>query len=570
LKEYLKSIFEEASGKLEYLKGLNIVFDVPKNETHGDLSSNAAMLLTKQLKKNPRLIAEEIIAGLKIDDKVIYKTEIAGPGFINFFFTQTFVSEIVKDILASPDTFGKSDKHKGKKANVEFVSANPTGPLTVGHGRNAVTGDTIANMLEWIGYEVDREYYFNNAGRQMRVLGDSVRLRYFEILGEKIEFPEDYYQGEYIKDIAQKLFNEFGNNLKGEEPEGVFKEKAEKEIFKEIETTLARLKIKHKVFYNEKSLYGDENKKLHIGPKGAAYYNVKGKPNYKIKDKVKIAGLLSELKKIKLIYPKEKAIWLKLTELGNDSDKVIVKSTGEPTYRLPDIAYHKTKFDRGYDLIVDLFGSDHNATYPDVLAGLRALGYDTDKIKVLIHQFVTIMDGGEVVKMSTRKANYITLDELIDEVGSDVVRYFFNMRNITSHMNFDLALAKKQSDENPVFYLQYAHARICSILKMTEREELKSSTENLSLLTTNEEQLLLKKLRQFKEEIEYSTELFEAHRVCAYLEELAGLFHRFYTVCRIIGSEKNLAEARIALVTATRAVLKNGLTILGVSAPERM
>ena len=542
MKEYLKSLFDEAALRLEYLKEINLVFDIPKSEEHGDLSSNAAMLLTKQLKKNPRQIADEIISNLKIDKNIIYKTEIAGPGFINFFFTPSYVSEIVKEILVSSDTYGKTNKHSGKKANVEFVSANPTGPLTVGHGRNAVCGDTIANMLEWNGYEVDREYYFNNAGRQMRVLGDSVRLRYFEILGEKIEFPEDYYQGEYIKDIAKKLFDEYGDKLKNEEPEGVFKEKAEKEIFKEIETTLSRLKIKHKVFYNENSLYEEK----------------------------KIESLLKTFKEKNLSYEKDGAVWLKLTELGNETDKVIVKSTGEPTYRLPDIAYHKTKFDRGYDLIVDLFGSDHNATYPDVIAGLKALGYDTDKVKVLIHQFVTIMDGGEVVKMSTRKANYITLDELIDEVGSDVVRYFFNMRNITSHMNFDLAVAKKQSDENPVFYLQYAHARICSILKMTEREELKSSMENLSLLVTNEEQLLLKKLHKFKDEIEYSTELFEAHRICAYLEELAGLFHRFYTVCRIIGSEKNLAEARIALVTATRAVLKNGLTILGVSAPERM
>ena len=542
MKEYLKSLFEEASERLEYLKGINLVFDVPKNESHGDLSSNVAMLLTKQLKKNPRLIAEEIITALKTDNKIISKTEIAGPGFINFFFTPYFVSGIIKEILVSPDTFGKSDKHKGKRANVEFVSANPTGPLTVGHGRNAVTGDTVANMLEWIGYEVDREYYFNNAGRQMRVLGDSVRLRYLEILGEKNNFPEDYYQGEYIKEIAKKLFDEFGSKLKNEDPEGVFKEIAEKEIFKEIEKTLSRLSIKHKIFYNENSLYEEK----------------------------KIESLLKTYKEKNFSYEKDGAIWLKLAELGNESDKVIVKSTGEPTYRLPDIAYHITKYERGYDLMVDLFGSDHNATYPDVLAGLKALGYDTDKVKVLIHQFVTIMEGGEVVKMSTRKANYITLDELIDEVGSDVVRYFFNMRNITSHMNFDLELAKKHSDENPVFYLQYAHARICSILKMTEREELKSSTENLSLLSTNEEQLLLKKLRQFKEEIEYSTELFEAHRICAYLEELAALFHRFYTVCRIIGSEKNLAEARIALVTATRAVLKNGLTILGVTAPERM
>jgi arginyl-tRNA synthetase len=542
LKEYLKSLFEEASEKLEYLKEINLVFDIPKSEEFGDFSSNAAMLLTKKLKKNPKQIAEEIISNLKIDKNIISKVEIAGPGFINFFFTPNYVSEIIKDILSSPDNYGKSYKYKSKRANVEFVSANPTGPLTVGHGRNAISGDTIANMLEWTGYEVDREYYFNNAGRQMRVLGDSVKLRYLEILGEKIEFPEDYYQGEYIKDIAKKLFDESGDKLKNEDPEGVFKQKAEKEIFNEIKTTLDRLKIKHKIFYNENSLY----------------------------EEGKINEILKEFKNKDLSYEKDGAVWFRLSELGSETDKVIIKSTGEPTYRLPDIAYHKTKFDRGYDLIIDLFGSDHNATYPDVAAGVKALGYDTGKMKVLIHQFVTIVQDGEVVKMSTRKANYITLDELIDEVGSDVVRYFFNMRNITSHMNFDLALAKKQSDENPVFYLQYAHARICSILKMTERESLKSSTENLDLLTTNEEQLLLKKLHRFKDEIEYSTELFEAHRICVYLEELAALFHRFYTVCRIIGSEKNLAEARIALVTATRAVLKNGLSILGVSAPERM
>ena len=542
MKEYLKSIFNEAAKRLEYLKDINLVFDTPKIEGHGDLSSNAAMMLTKKLKKNPKQIAEDIISNLKYDDKIISNIEIAGPGFINFFFTPSYVTEIIKDILASPDRYGKTDKNNGKRANVEFVSANPTGPLTVGHGRNAISGDTIANMLEWTGYEVDREYYFNNAGRQMRVLGDSVKLRYLEILGEKIEFPEDYYQGEYIKDIAKKLFDESGDKLKNEDPEGVFKQKAEKEIFNEIKTTLDRLKIKHKIFYNENSLY----------------------------EEGKINEIIKEFKNKDLSYEKDGAVWFRLSELGSETDKVIIKSTGEPTYRLPDIAYHKTKFDRGYDLIVDLFGSDHNATYPDVAAGVKALGYDTGKMKVLIHQFVTIVQDGEVVKMSTRKANYITLDELIDEAGADVVRYFFNMRNITSHMNFDLALAKKQSDENPVFYLQYAHARICSILKMTERESLKSSTENLDLLTANEEQLLLKKLHRFKDEIEYSTELFEAHRICVYLEELAALFHRFYTVCRIIGSEKNLAEARIALVTATKAILKNGLAILGVSAPERM
>jgi len=542
LKEYLYTIFNEAAETLKYLNDINITFDVPKMESHGDLSSNAAMLLARQLKRKPRDIAEEILSSLKLDPHKVEKTEIAGAGFINFFFTPSYVAQIAKDILSLGDNYGHSDKFAGKKANVEFVSANPTGPLTVGHGRNAVFGDTIANLLEWIGYTVDREYYFNNAGRQMRVLGDSVRLRYLELLGEKIEFPEDHYQGEYIKEIAQSLYEEFSDKLIKEPAEGKFKEKAESEIFKDIKQSLKRLKIEHKIFFNENSLY----------------------------EEGKIKETIDAFKEKGLAYEKEGATWLKLVELGNEQDKVIVKSSGEPTYRLPDIAYHVTKFKRGYDLMIDIFGSDHNATYPDVLAGLRALGYDTEKVKVLIHQFVTIMDGGEVVKMSTRKANYITLDQLEEEVGSDVVRYFFNMRNITTHMNFDLSLAKKQSDENPVFYLQYAHARICSILKMIEKENLKASTEKLNLLTTNEELQLLKKLHQFKDEILLSAEAFETHRICSYLEELAASFHKFYTFCRILGSERNLAEARVALASATKIVLKNGLTILGVNAPERM
>jgi arginyl-tRNA synthetase len=542
LKEYLYNIFENAASRLPYLKDIPVIFDIPKIESHGDLSTNAAMLLTKQLRKNPRQIAEEIISNLDLDSNIISKTEIAGPGFINFFFTPDFIAAIIKEVISEGDNYGKSNKYKGKNANVEFVSANPTGPLTVGHGRNAVVGDTVANLLEWIGYKVDREYYFNNAGRQMRVLGDSVRLRYLELCGEAVGFPEDYYQGEYIKDIAKDLFDKNGSKLKDESPEGIFKETTEKEIFNEIKNTLRRISISHNIFFNENSLYEDG----------------------------KIKSLLDTYKKENLSYEKDGAVWLKLSEIGNEQDKVIVKSSGEPTYRLPDIAYHTTKFQRGYDLIVDLFGSDHNATYPDVLAGLKALGYNTEKVKVLIHQFVTITENGEVVKMSTRKANYITLDQLIDDVGSDVVRYFFNMRNISAHMNFDLTLAKKQSDENPVFYLQYAHARICSILKMIEKESLNSSIENLNLLTTDEEQKLLKKLHEFKEEVLFSAENFETNRICTYLEELAAAFHKFYTFHRVLGSEKKLAEARVALVQAVKTIIKNGLTILGVNAPERM
>jgi len=542
LKEYLYSAFKEAENKIPQLKEIPISFDVPKSIEYGDLSSNSAMLLSKILKKNPRVIAQEIIESLNLDSSIISRTEIAGPGFINFFFTSVYTSRILKEIIDKKENYGKSEKYKGKRANVEFVSANPTGPLTVGHGRNAVVGDTVANLLEWIGYEVDREYYFNNAGRQMRVLGDSVKLRYLEVLGNKIIFPEDYYQGEYIKEIAIQLFEKYGDKLRNEDPESIFKDSAEQEIFIDIKKSLQNLDIYHKIFFNENTLYKDG----------------------------KIEALLKVFKEKMLSYDKDGAVWLKLSELGQTEDKVIVKNTGEPTYRLPDIAYHAVKLDRGYDLLIDLFGSDHNATYPDVMAGLKAIGYDSSKVKVLIHQFVTIMDSGEVVKMSTRKANYITLDELNNEVGKDVVRYFFNMRNVNSHMIFDLAVAKKQSDENPVFYLQYAHARISSILRRVKEEQLEVSINNLTLLMHEDEQALLKVLHNFKEEVLNSAENFETHKLCTYLYDLASAYHRFNRSCRILGTEKNLAEARLALAYATMIVIKNGLSILGVSAPEQM
>lgn len=535
-------IFNKASKKLSYLSEIDFSLDNTKSDAHGDLSCNAAMMLSKKLKKNPKQIAEEIISNLDYDKDVVQKIEIAGPGFINFFFTPNYKAQIITQILKEKNNFGRSKKHRGLKANVEFVSANPTGPLTVGHGRNAVIGDTIANMLEAIGYTVEREYYFNNAGRQMRVLGDSVKMRYLELLGQKNDFPEDYYQGEYIKDIAVILHDEYGDKLKDESPEGKFKSKAEKEIFNDIKNTLSRLNISFETFFNENSLYEDG----------------------------KIDELLTVFEAKGLSYKKDEAVWLKLSELGVAEDKVIVKSTGEPTYRLPDIAYHITKFDRRYDLIVDIFGSDHIASYPDVLAGLKAVDKNTDKVKVLIHQFVTILEDGEVIKMSTRKANYVTLDQLTDDVGSDVVRYFFNMRSISSHMNFDLTLAKKQSDENPVFYLQYAHARICSILRTVVKEKIKSSVKNLDLLIKEEEQQLIKKMNQYEDEILIASENFEPHRICTYLEELAAAFHKFYKFRRILGSEKRLAEARLALAEATKTVLQNGLGILSVTAPERM
>ncbi len=542
LRNYLFSITEPAVLSTSLLEDENIQFDIPQQNSFGDFSTNIALLLAKKAKTNPRQLAQKIVDAIKYDEQIISKIEIAGPGFINFFYSSGFIANSILSILEAKSNFGKSDKYSGKKANVEFVSANPTGPLTVGHGRNSVFGDTVSSLLEWVGYSVDREYYFNNAGRQMRVLGDSVRIRYLQLLGSDIEFPADYYQGEYITDIAKSLVEEHGDKLKEENAEGLFKDKAENVIFSDIKETLGRLGIRHKHFYNENTLY----------------------------EEGKIKSVLNIFSEKGMSYEKEGATWLKLAELGNDQDKVIVKSTGEPTYRLPDIAYHITKFERGYDLIIDIFGSDHKDTYPDVLAALKSLGYNTEAIKVLLHQFVTVIKDGEVVKMSTRKANYVTLDELVDEVGVDVTRYFFNMRSVSSHMNFDLDLAKKQSDDNPVFYLQYAHARICSIIRNAKEAGLESSTDSLITLSTSEEQSLIKKLLLFPDIVLFAANSFETHKITGYLQELAECFHRFYTVCRIIGSEQKLAESRLSLALATQIVLQNGLTLLGLSAPERM
>ncbi len=543
MKQYLQ---EKVSGALKALGvdgDLSITFEKPRQAEHGDLTTNVAMVLAKAQRRNPRQLATDIVAKLDIDSSLVSKVEIAGPGFINFKFTDKFFQHQLGELLKNEMAFGQSNVGKGKKTQVEFVSANPTGPLTVGHGRGAVYGDTVSNLLEWTGYDVTREYYFNNAGRQMRVLGDSVRLRYLELLGENVTFPEDYYQGEYIKDIASHLKNEFGSSLKEEPAEGKFKAQAEKEIFDDIKNTLQSLGIVFKTFFNENSLYEDG----------------------------KIKEVLEELKKRELSYESEGAIWLKTTALGGEKDKVMVKSTGEPTYRLPDIAYHVDKFRRGFEFVVDIFGSDHIATYPDVLAALKALGYNDANVRVLIHQFVTITQNGEIVKMSTRKANFITLDELIAEVGADVVRYFFLMRSMTGHLNFDLNLAKQQSDENPVYYLQYAHARICSIMRKAEDEgKSVSSGPNLELLSSSHELDLIKLLLGFPEMVEYCATTFEIHRLAEYLNDVATSFHKFYHNCRVVGDDALETAARLSLCRATRSVLRNGFQIIGISAPEKM
>ncbi len=525
------------------IKNVPFIFEKPKQKQFGDLSTNIAMKLAGVLKTNPRQIAAEIDTFISKDPQYINKIEIAGPGFLNFFISTDSYSNQLLEIIQQREHYGCSDVGKGVKTQVEFISANPTGPLTIGHGRQAVLGDTIAKLLKAIGYDVTREYYFNNAGRQMRILGDSVRLRYLQQLGEKIDFPDDYYQGDYITTIARQIYDANGDKFREEADVTYFQEKAEEEVFKDIKNTISRLKFQMDVFYNEKSLYDEE----------------------------KINEVVSLLEEKGLVEKREGAVWFLTTKLGKEQDRVIIKSTGEPTYRLPDIAYHREKFKRGYELIVDIFGADHIDTYPDVLLAIKALGYDESKIKVLIHQFVTLTEGSEKVKMSTRKANFVTLDELMDEVGEDVTRFFFLMRHMNSHLNFDLTLAKTQSDENPVYYVQYAHARICSIISFGEEKNI-SHDENvdLVLLKTEEELDLIKHLVEYPKIIQSSALNFEPHRMVHYLIDTATYFHKFYTECRVISENLPLTQARMALCEATRIILANGSHMLGINTPERM
>ncbi len=529
--------------KKHRIQDITISLQKPKEEQFGDCSTNLAMQLARHLHKKPLDIATEIQQSFRIDLRYISKVEIAGPGFLNFFVANQNLYEQLSHILKIGRQFGRSEQAAGKRAQIEFVSANPTGPLTIGHGRGAVLGDTIARLLQAIGYEVTREYYFNNAGRQMRVLGESVRLRYLELLGQNIEFPGDHYQGQYIIDIARTIYEEFGDRLQKETDLTLFKDRAEQSIFDDIKHTIKRLGFEFDVFFNERSLY----------------------------EEGKIDAVVQGLREKGLIEEREGATWFLTSKLGFDQDRVFIKSSGEPTYRLPDTAYHVEKIKSGYDLIIDIFGADHIATYPDVLAAVRALGYDVDKIKVLINQFVTLTENGQKVKMSTRKANFITLDELMDEVGVDVTRYFFLMRNMNAHLNFDLSLARKQSDENPVFYIQYAHARIKSIMALAVSKELKwENKARPEMLKAEEEINLIKHLIEFPKAVEGSALNYEPHRLVNYLFDLATLFHKFYTVCRVITEDHEMTLARLNLIDATRIVIANGLELLGISAPEHM
>lgn len=527
------------------------VVEVPKFEGQGDFSTNAAMVIAGRQKKLtgnkvvPRQVAEELAKLLASKNDLIAKVEIAGPGFINFFLNESIWASVVTEVCRQGDDFGRETAANGQKALVEFVSANPTGPLSIGHGRQAVLGDSICRLLEAVGYDVDREYYYNDAGRQMRVLGESTRARYLEELGLPHEFPEDGYQGEYIYDIARSLVNEHGQSLQDVADVTPFKEGAEKAIFADIDQTLKRLGISFDNYYNEHSLY----------------------------EEGLIDDVVATLRSKDLVYEQDGAVWFKTTEFGHEKDRVIIKSSGEPTYRLPDIAYHREKFRRGYDWMVDIFGADHIATVPDVLAGVTALGYDSSRVTVVLHQFVTLMRDGKQVKMSTRKANFITVDELIDEVGVDVVRFFFLTRKADSQLEFDLDLATREGKENPVYYVQYGHARLTSIIKKAEDQGLDLSelaTAPVHRLTTLEEQKIMKAMAAYPDLVRSAAADLAPHRIVFYLQDLAGLFHSYYNKHRVISEDEELSLARLWFGESLRTVFHNGLTLLGMSAPEKM
>lgn len=521
----------------------------PRHEGQGDWASNIAMLMAKRLGLRPRDVAAEIVSRIGTDPH-LEKIEVAGPGFINFFVTNLWVRDVLEAAVKSRENYGRSEQGKGKKVQVEFVSANPTGPLHVGHGRGAAVGDMTASLLEYAGWQVEREYYINDAGLQMNLLGQSTQARYFEILGcpEKAPFPENGYKGDYIYELAREVLERDGKvylDVPLEESFPVFQEHAATTILEGIREDLSRFGVHFDVWFSEKSLY----------------------------EKGLVESALSFLKERGHAYEKDGALWFRTTAFGDDKDRVLVRRNGVTTYFASDVAYHKDKFDRGFDLVIDVWGADHHGYVPRMKAAVEALGKDRDALQILLIQFVNLLRGGQQVSMSTRSGEFVTLKEVLDEVGVDAARFFFAMRRCDSHLDFDLELAKRASTDNPVFYVQYAHARIQSIMREAASRKMEipdPSSVDVDLLLEPEEKALAKRIARFPEEVEKAASELAAHRIAFYAYDLAADFHAFYNAHRVLGVEEPLSKARLCLVEATRVALTNALAILRVEAPERM
>jgi arginyl-tRNA synthetase len=543
-----------------------------RDPEHGDFACNAALVLAKRLGRPPRQVAESILARLVAEPGVVRRAEVAGPGFVNVWLADERWQDLLRRVLALGPGFGRAEVGAGRRVQVEFVSANPTGPLTLGHGRQAVLGDSLARLLEAVGFRVTREYYFNNGGRQMRVLGDSVRARYLEQIGRAapppadaladpdlpwpesigglpVVFPRDGYQGAYISELAAELRREHGDGLvEGPDPE-IFRRTAETRIFAAIRRTLDALAIGFDVYSNEMDLYAQG----------------------------RIEETLKDLRARELVYDQDGAVWLAATRLGLDRDRVLVKRTGEPTYLLPDIAYHREKFRRGFDLVIDVQGADHIEQFPFVRAAAGALGCPAERLELVMHQFVTLTRGGEQVKQSTRRATYVTVDELLEEVGVDVFRYFMVQRRAEGHLDFDLGLAKETDwKKNPAYYVQYAHARTHGIERNAREQGVPppdAASVDPAPLRLPEEIDLLKKIAEFEDVVLRAAETREPHHVAYYARELAGLWNPYVqdrARHRVVSEDAALTNARLGLTLAVRTVLANALGLLGVGAPEQM
>lgn len=523
-----------------------VLLEVPPQKEFGDFATNFAMQSARSLKCNPRMIAQAVTDNLAC--AYIEKTEIAGPGFINFYLKQDWMYDMLANIIAAGENYGNLQNDCKEKIQLEYVSANPTGPLHVGHGRGAAVGSALANLMKAAGYDITREYYINDAGNQINNLAASVNARYLEELGQQVEFPENGYHGYDIVETAKRIVRIYGDKfLHMDEAERLqqFRTIALKEKLAALKEDLEAFNVHFDVWFSEQSLH----------------------------DADAITKACELLKERGYVYEKDGALWLKATEHGDDKDRVVIRDNGIPTYFAADIAYHQNKFSRGFDRVINLWGADHHGYIARMKAAVGALGYKPEQLEVLILQMVSLYRNGELVKMSKRTGQSVTLNELIEEVGTDAARFFFVMRSIDSQLDFDLTLAAEKSNENPVYYIQYAHARICSIMRQLKEagitpaaaEELK-----LSVLTEACELELIKKLGEYPELIAAAAKERAVHRVAHYVHELAGLFHSFYNQCRILGVDSDVQQARIALVKAVGHVIRHALGILGVSAPERM
>ncbi|CEK09750.1 arginine--tRNA ligase [Legionella hackeliae] len=551
-----------------------------KDNSHGDFASNLAMILAKPCRQSPRKLAELIVDAIPAHSSVD-RVEIAGPGFINFFMRNDALSQIVAQILKQGDQFGRSNLGQGQKVILEFVSANPTGPLHVGHGRGAAFGATLGNLLTAAGFEVNREYYVNDAGRQMNILAASVWLRYLVLAGQEIVFPANGYRGDYVMDIAQEVLDKKGSDfvhpwstviegLPADEPDG-----GDKEIY--IDAIISRAKAllgeqNFKLFHKHAldSVLGDIKDDLaEFGVEFDCWFSEQS-----LLDDGDIEKGIQALKDGGHTYEKEGALWFCATDFGDEKDRVLVRANGNTTYFASDVAYHWNKYDRGFDRVIDIFGADHHGYVTRVKSAVKALGHDENAVDVLLVQFAILYRGGERVQMSTRSGSFVTLRELREEVGNDAARFFYVMRKPEQHMDFDLDLAKSESSDNPVYYIQYAHARISSVLRQLQERGLSwdeaKGLDNITLLKEPQEAVLITLISRYPEVIESAARACEPHQLAYYLRELANGLHSYYNAIQLLCEQDELRSARLCLLVAVRQILRNGLRLLGVSTPESM